>query len=96
MGHQIHSCFDGAMEDWCLLSCFSRVRLFATPWTVAHQASLSVGILQARVLEWVAMIFPTQVIKPKSPAAPASKADSLLLSHRGRQCELTLISVGRV
>ena len=33
----------------------SHVRLFATPWTVAHQAPLSVGILQARILEWVAM-----------------------------------------
>ena len=26
-----------------------------TPWTVASQASLSMGILQARILEWVAM-----------------------------------------
>ena len=26
-----------------------------TPWTVAHQAPLSMGILQARTLEWVAM-----------------------------------------
>ena len=30
-------------------------RLFATPWTIAHQALLSMGILQARILEWVAM-----------------------------------------
>ena len=34
------------------LSC---VWLFATPWTVAHQAPLSMGILQARMMEWVAM-----------------------------------------
>jgi len=27
-----------------------------TPWTVAHEASLSMGILQARILEWVAML----------------------------------------
>ena len=27
----------------------------ATPWTVAHQAPLSMGFLQARILEWVAM-----------------------------------------
>ena len=27
----------------------------ATPWTVAHQAPLSLGILQVRILEWVAM-----------------------------------------
>ena len=37
------------------LSCFSHVRLFAMLWTVALQAPLSVGILQARILEWVAM-----------------------------------------
>jgi len=28
-----------------------------TPWTVAHQAPLSMGILQARTLEWVAVPF---------------------------------------
>ena len=38
-----------------MLSCFSRVRLFATPWTVACRAPLSMGILQERILEWVAM-----------------------------------------
>jgi len=26
-----------------------------TPWTAARQASLSMGILQTRILEWVAM-----------------------------------------
>ena len=29
----------------------SRVHLFATPWTVDLQAPLSLGILQARILE---------------------------------------------
>ena len=38
-----------------VLKLLSRVWLFATPWTVAHQALLSMGILQARILEWVAM-----------------------------------------
>ena len=38
-----------------MLSCFSRVWLFATPWTVVHQAPLSMGILQARILQWVVM-----------------------------------------
>ena len=33
----------------------SRVRLFPTPWTVAHQTPLSMGILQARILEWGAI-----------------------------------------
>ena len=38
-----------------LLSCFSHVWLFVTPWTVACQAPPSMGILQARILEWTAM-----------------------------------------
>ena len=41
----------------CMLSHFSRVQLFVTLWTVAHQAPLSMGILQARILEWVAISF---------------------------------------
>ena len=31
--------------------------LFATPWTVVSQAPLSMGILQAEILEWVAIPF---------------------------------------
>ena len=34
-----------------------RVRLFATPWTVAYQAPPFHGIPQARVLEWAAISF---------------------------------------
>ena len=53
----------------CVLSHFSHVQLFVTLWTVAHQASLSMGILQVRTLEWVALpyfqgIFPTQGLNP--------------------------------
>ena len=40
----------------CLLNCFSCVWLFATLWTVVHQAPLSMGlILQAKILDWVAI-----------------------------------------
>ena len=38
----------------CCAESLSHVRLFVTPWTVARQAPLSMGILQARILEWVA------------------------------------------
>ena len=54
----------------CMQSHFSCVRLFATLWTVARQAPLSMEILQARILEWVAMpsllqgIFLTQGLNP--------------------------------
>ena len=39
-------------SNWAQLS---HVQLFATPWAVTHLAPLSMGILQARILEWVAM-----------------------------------------
>ena len=41
--------------DPCVLSHFSHVSLFASLWTVACQVPLSIGILQARILKWVAM-----------------------------------------
>ena len=41
----------------CMLSHFSCVWLFATPWSIVLQAPLVHGILQARILEWVAMPF---------------------------------------
>ena len=44
------------VRDLCAQS-LSRVRLFVTPWAVACQAPLSMGILQARILEWVAIPF---------------------------------------
>ena len=48
-----------------VLRRFSRVRLFATPWIVAHQASLSMGVLQARILEWVAMPSSRESSQPR-------------------------------
>ena len=50
-----------------MLAVFSRSVMSdsVTPWTVARLAPLSMGILQARILGWVAMpssrgIFPTK------------------------------------
>ena len=40
-----------SLGDACVLSRFSHIQLFVTPWTVALQA----GDSQARILEWVAM-----------------------------------------
>ena len=55
------------------------VQLFETPWTAAHQAPLSMGILQARILEWVAMPFSRESFNPGiEPRSPTLQADSLL------------------
>ena len=38
-----------------VLRRLSHVQHFVIPWTAAHQAHLSMGILKARILEWAAM-----------------------------------------
>ena len=56
-----------------------------TPRTVACQAPLSVGILQARLLEWVAILFSRGSSDPGiEPGAPALQADSLLSETPGK------------
>ena len=46
------------------MKSFSRVQLFATPWTVAYQTPLT-EIFQARVLEWVAISFSKGSCQPR-------------------------------
>ena len=58
-----------------MLSHFSHIQLWVTLWTVAPQAPVSMGILQARILEWVAM--------------PYSRGSSWLIDQT--QCLLCLL-----
>ena len=59
----------------------SRVLLFSTPWTVAHQARLSMEF--SRQESWSGLPFPileylpNSGIKPTSPASPALQVNSL-------------------
>ena len=73
---------------WTYLCCswlLSHVQLFETPWTVAHQAPLSMGILQARILEWVAMPTLRGSSNPGiEPRSLAMKADSCSVPRSGR------------
>ena len=39
----------------CMISHFGHVQLFMTLWTITLQAPLFMEILQARILEWVAI-----------------------------------------
>ena len=67
-----------------MLSHFSRVQLFVILWTVASQAPPSMGILQPRIVEWVAKpssrrIFPTQ---GSNPGLPHCRQNLYHLSHQ--------------
>ena len=56
----------------------SRVQLFATPWTVAYQAPLSMGF--SREKYWSRLPFPSPWDLPGpgiEPGSPASPADAL-------------------
>ena len=62
----------------------SRVRLFATPWTVIYQAPWSMGF--SRQEYWSGLPFPSPGDLPNpgsEPGSPALQADSLSLSHQG-------------
>ena len=67
--------------NWLL----SRVQLFATPWTIAHQAPLSTGY--SRQEYWSGLPFPSPgdlchlSIEPQSPSL---QADSLLSEPPGK------------
>ena len=67
----------------CALSRFSWVQLFVTLWTIDCQTPLSMGVFQARILEWVQPYpLPGDLPDPGiEPASPALQVDSLLLSH---------------
>ena len=70
-----------------MLSHFSRVQLFMTLWTVAHQAPLSMEFPRQEF--WSGLPFPTPGDLPDPEIerpTPAMQADSLLLSHWGSPC----------
>ena len=76
------------LHSICILSHFSHVRLFATPWTGARQAPLSMGYPRQEYWSGVPCCPPGDPpnpgIKPASSVAPTLQADSsLLLSHCG-------------
>ena len=61
------------------------VRLFATLWTLARQAPLFLVILQARILEWVAMPSPQGTLSTQgsNPGLPNCGRILCLLSQQG-------------
>ena len=56
-------------------------RLFETPWTTAHQASLSLTIFQS--LPKFMSIGIGDAIQPSHPLSPSSPSDFNLSQHQG-------------
>ena len=75
----------------------SRVQLFATPWTVAHQAPPSMGF--SRQEYWTGLPFPSQGDLPDpgiGPRSPALQADALTSEPPGKQNPLSNLSQSTV
>ena len=67
------------------VNSLSRVRLFATPWTVAYQASLSME--SSRQEQWSGLPFPSPGDLPDpgiEPGSPALEADTLTSEPPGK------------
>ena len=63
----------------------TRVRLFVTPWTVAYQASTSMGL--SRQEYWSGLPFPSPGDLPDpgiEPGSPALEADALTSEPPGK------------
>ena len=68
-----------------IVKSLSRVQLFVTPWTVAYQASLSMGF--SRQEYWSGLPFPSPGDLPDpgiEPGSPALEADALTSEPQGK------------
>ena len=68
------------------MKSLSRVRLFATPWTVAYQAPPTMGFSRQEC--WSGLPFPSPGALPDpgiEPGSPALQADALLSEPQGRR-----------
>ena len=72
----------------CTLGHFNPARLFETPWTVAHQASLSVGFPRQEHCSGLPGLPPRDLpdpgAEPLSPLYPALETDPLPLASLGK------------
>ena len=78
---------------WSEVKLLSRVRLFATPWTVAYQALPSMGFSRQEC--WSGLPFPSQGDLPDpgiEPRSPALQADALLSEPPGKPTQYVRIT----
>ena len=71
--------------SWMLLLFICCIRFFVTPWTVAHQASLSMGFPRQEYWSGLPSPFPGDHPEPGiEPESPAWQADSLTAELPGK------------
>ena len=82
-GHWVKCCVLCLVTQSCPTVC--------NPMTIAHQAPLSMGILQARILEWVAMPSSRGSSQRRDRTrSPALQVDSLPAEQPGKSHQVTV------
>ena len=74
-----------------MLSCFSHVQLFATLWTVAFQAPLSMGF--SRQEYWSGLLCPPPGNLPKPVIEPNWQTGSIPLAPPGKHPYLCIYKI---
>ena len=78
----------GYLRALCMLSHFSCVQLFLIPWTITHQAPLSVGLSRQEYWSRPPCSPPGNLPDPEmEPDSPVLQVDSLPMSHPGNSTE---------
>ena len=79
----------------CILSCFNHVRLFATLWTVARQAPLSMGSPRQEYWSKLPFLHPGDLPDPGiKPESPALEANALTSEPPGNLINAGAVTVG--
>ena len=72
----------------------SHVRLFATPWTIAYQASPSMGFSRQEYWSGLPFPFPGDLADPGiEPGSPALEADALTSEPPGKPTNPNILHV---
>ena len=72
-------------KKWKKVKLLSRIRLFETPWTVAHQAPPSTEFSRQEYWNGLPFPFPRNLPNPGiEPGSPALQADTLPLESPGK------------
>ena len=75
----------GRLAKSVKVKSLSRVRLFATPWTVAYQASPSMGFARQEYWSGLPFPFPGDLPNPGiEPGSPALEAGALTSEPPGK------------
>ena len=83
--HRVDKCYYPKVK--VKVKSLSRVRLFATPWTVAYQASPSMGFSRQEYWSGLPFPFPGDLPDPEiEPGSSALEAGTLTSEPPGKPC----------